>query len=226
MGTSCSVDEDVDALVTQEQGLVDNYSQKMQFPESDGSKDLPSSHIQKVSKLLKAVGPEVGRQKGYYKLTDAQFQEIKAFTDDLVAGETEDLKVYRTIFNWVTANIRYSYETDNEPYNVFKMKKGVCQGYANLLHVMLQSQNIPVVIVNGMLNPVGGHAWNYVYVDNDWYVSDPTNGNDYKMLLATSYSHLVPHSMDARLFETDEFVFSYKETRLNLSKVKRRHLTL
>lgn len=221
MGTSCSVDEDVDTIDTHEQGLVDNYSQKMQFPESDGSKDLPSSHIQKVSKLLKAVGPEVGRQKGYYKLTDAQFQEIKAFTDDLVAGETEDLKVYRTIFNWVTANIRYSYDTDNEPYNVFKMKKGVCQGYANLLHVMLQSQNIPVVIVNGMLNPVGGHAWNYVYVDNDWYVSDPTNGNDYKMLLATSYSHLVPHSMDARLFETDEFVFSYKETRLNLAKVKK-----
>jgi hypothetical protein len=63
MGTSCSVDEDVDVLANHEQGSVDNYSQKMQFPESDGSKDLPSSHIQKVSKLLKAVSPEVGRQK-------------------------------------------------------------------------------------------------------------------------------------------------------------------
>lgn len=221
VGASCSVDEDVDTLASQDQDVMDSYSQKVQFPEDDGSKDLPLSQIQKVSKLLKAAGPEVGRQKAYYKLSDAEYQEIKAFTDQLVAEETTETDKYEKIFDWVNKNVKYSHDTDNQPYTVFTSRKAVCQGYSNLMHAMLRSQDIANVIVNGMYNPYGGHAWNYVYVDSEWIVSDPTNGGDYRMLIGTSYSHLIPYSMDARLFETDEFVFNYNESKLNLAKVKK-----
>lgn len=109
---------------------------------------------------------------------------------------------------------------DNDPYPVFQTKNAICQGYANLLNVMLHSQGIPCMNTNGMLNPVGGHAWNYVYLD-DWYVSDPTNGGHFKMTDFSGYPHLVPMSLDADLFEDERHVFHYSEERLTLRQVKK-----
>ena len=35
------------------------------------------------------------------------------------------------------------------------------------------------MVVNGWLDPLGGHAWNYVNCDGKWYVSDPTNKRNF-----------------------------------------------
>jgi len=217
---SCSADEDMEVLQPDETSAQVDLTKKVVFPSDENAKDLPSSNILKVRDIIKASGPEIGHQKAYYKLTDEQYKEIKAFTDDLVTGIEDETEVYQTIFNWICKNISYDY-TDNEPYSVFKSKKAICQGYANLMHVMLRSQGIPVLIVNGMLSNVGGHAWNYVYVGGKWKVSDPTNSSQYDMLKTPTYSHLIPFSIDARLFESDEYVFTFKESKLNLAKVKK-----
>jgi hypothetical protein len=71
-----------------------------------------------------------------------------------------------------------------------------------------------------MLNPVGGHAWNYVYLD-DWYVSDPTNNGHYLMSNIGDYKHLIPMSLDVDLFEDDCFVYQFYEEKLTLRKVKK-----
>jgi len=85
---------------------------------------------------------------------------------------------------------------------------------------MLHSQDIPAVNANGVI-PEGGHAWNYVYLDNEWYVSDPTNSGSFLMSNFSSYTHLIPLSLDMTLFEDDNFVFNYQEGRLNLCQVKK-----
>ena len=195
-------------------------TQTKAFATDDGATDLTKRSEGYIAyKLLKDAGTSVANSLGYLNITDAQYAEIKQFTRGLVAGCTNDAQKHDVIFNWITKNIKYEWG-DNDPYAVFINKKGICQGYANLLKVMLHSQNVPCVIVNGMLNPIGGHAWNYVYYDNKWYVSDPTNNVIYSSGSYNSYSQYAPTSIDAVLFEDDYCTYNYYEGHLNVQSIK------
>lgn len=190
------------------------------FPEKDSSTNLSqTSSITALNSLLKKTGPEIDNGFATFKITDAQYQEIKTFTDELVAEETSDSKKYVKIFDWIVANVKYDW-LDNDPYAVFTNKKAVCQGYANLLNVMLHTQGIPVININGYLNPGGGHAWNYVYYSNKWWVSDPTNNGRFLASNTDTYQHLIPASIDIDIFPTEESVCRFSEKCFNLARVR------
>lgn len=188
------------------------------FAKDDGS-TIYDSPTKLVADLLTKAGPEIIKGLGYITITEKEYQEIKEFTDQLVKGVKKPFDIYSTIFKWVTTNVEYTNGVNNNPYPVFKNLQGVCQGYANLLSVMLHSQKIYAFIANGILNPVGGHAWNYVYIDQ-WYVSDPTNNSHFLMSDPSSYTHLVPLQLDVNLFEDKQFVFNFYEGHLNIREVK------
>ena len=188
------------------------------FAKDDGS-TIYDSPTKLVADLLTKAGPEIIKGLGYITITEKEYQEIKEFTDQLVKGVKKPFDIYSTIFKWVTTNVEYTNGVNNDPYPVFKNLQGVCQGYANLLSVMLHSQKIYAFIANGILNPVGGHAWNYVYIDQ-WYVSDPTNNSHFLMSDPSSYTHLVPLQLDVNLFEDEQFVFNFYEGHLNIREVK------
>lgn len=188
------------------------------FAKDDGS-TIYDSPTKLVADLLTKAGPEIIKGLGYITITEKEYQEIKEFTDQLVKGVKKPFDIYSTIFKWVTTNVEYTNGVNNDPYPVFKNLQGVCQGYANLLSVMLHSQKIYAFIANGILNPVGGHAWNYVYIDQ-WYVSDPTNNGHFLMSDPSSYTHLVPLQLDVNLFEDEKFVFNFYEGHLNIREVK------
>ena len=191
------------------------------FAKDDGALKLSGSSAEKAASLLKKAGFET--MKGLHRIiiSEEEYKEIDAFTHELVHGLETPIEVYRQIFQWIVSNVQYaSGYVDNNPYPVFKTKEAICQGYANLLAVMLHTQDIPACVANGMLNPVGGHAWNYVYLD-DWYVSDPTNNGHYLMSNIGDYKHLIPMSLDVDLFEDDCFVYQFYEEKLTLRKVKK-----
>jgi len=188
------------------------------FAKDDGS-TIYDSPTKLVADLLTKAGPEIIKGLGYITITEKEYQEIKEFTDQLVKGVKKPFDIYSTIFKWVTTNVEYTNGVNNDPYPVFKNLQGVCQGYANLLSVMLHSQKIYAFIANGILNPVGGHAWNYVYIDQ-WYVSDPTNNGHFLMSDPSSYTHLIPLQLDVNLFEDEQFVFNFYEGHLNIREVK------
>lgn len=188
------------------------------FAKDDGS-TIYDSPTKLVADLLTKAGPEIIKGLGYITITEKEYQEIKEFTDQLVKEVKNPFDIYSTIFKWVTTNVEYTNGVNNDPYPVFKNLQGVCQGYANLLSVMLHSQKIYAFIANGILNPVGGHAWNYVYIDQ-WYVSDPTNNSHFLMSDPSSYTHLVPLQLDVNLFEDEQFVFNFYEGHLNIREVK------
>ena len=200
------------------------------FPTGDGSGKLdPYSPQKTASSLLLSAGIACTDTMGRVVMTDAQYQEIKTFTDNLVKNCTTQKSIHETCFSWITSNIKYGTEYDdgsyvnNDPYPVFTKKKAVCQGYANLLFVMLHTQNVPALVTNGYLNGYGvfgGHAWNYVNCDGVWYVSDPTNGGKFDMSNTSSYSHLLPQSFDVVLFDKDGCLFDFNETHLNICSVK------
>ena len=215
--TSCSKSDEPKLI----EGINAIVPPSASFAPDDGAKALSKNPAEKVMDLLTNAGPKIIKSMGQMNITDSQYQEIKTFVDKLVADQKTPYDIYRTIFTWITQNIQYASDyVDNDPYPVFQTKKAICQGYANLLNVMLHSQNIPCMNANGWLNPVGGHAWNYVFLD-DWYVSDPTNNGHFKMTDLSKYAHLVPLSLDVDLFEDERYIYHYTEERLTLREVKK-----
>ena len=57
-------------------------------------------------------------------------------------------------------------------------KKSVCEGYARAFKYILDDLGIPCIIVCGVGTNTNGdtekHAWNYVYLNNNWYAVDVT----------------------------------------------------
>lgn len=217
--SACSSDDEMTML--QADATTENvqFETMASFPEKDKSSKLHTNSIRAVYTLLDKIGPEIDTGMPNFEITEAQYEEIKEFTDKLVEGLEKDADIYNKIFTWIVNNVKYNW-ADNNPYPVFKDKQGVCQGYANLLNTMLHTQGIPVVNINGMLEPLGGHAWNYVYYNNRWWVSDPTNNGRWSVEPLTGYEHLVPLSVDIDIFAESNFVCNYTDKHFNLKCVK------
>ena len=195
------------------------------FPEDDGAKSLTGNAAAKLSTILTKADEVFYTNKANYTITDEQFAEIKAFTDELVAGKNTQITKYKAIFNWLVKNIKYNNTNtphSNEPYDVFKNKICICQGYANLLNVMALSQGLPVINANGLFHGMG-HAWNYVKYSGKWYLSDATNNLQFE---ASKYSEYVPahgynpwHA-DGLIAENDQYAYSFEYEHINLKTVK------
>lgn len=219
---SCSSDEEQE-LQTPSVSVDNNEATRAQFAEDDGKKVLSGApYVQArnlINKLQANYIAEMTDTLGRANITPEQYAEIQEFTEKLVAGLTTQKDKYTRCFNWIVQNVKYEY-TDNDPYAVFKNLTGVCQGYANLLFIMLHSIDIPAFVCNGILNPIGGHAWNYVYCDGKWYVSDPTNNGSWILAATSSYSHLLPSSFDVVLAKNNGVWFNYTEYNLNICSVE------
>lgn len=221
MLAACNDQSGVENFTDQESAEFVNDYRAPSFAEPDKSKKLSGTPAENLKSLFEAAGPEVITSMGKMNITDAQYQEIAEFTTSLVAGKTTQTMKHKAIFEWITKNITYG-QSDPDPYAVFKNKKCVCQGYANLLTVMCYSQDIPAVVVNGFLDGYGvygGHAWNYVCPDGVWMVSDPTNNGYWKMSEISKYTHLFPSEADVDLFADDCAVYRYYDYNLNVHEV-------
>lgn len=192
------------------------------FPAPDKSQELnPRNLLANFNKLIIKANPERGLERKEIDVNDEQLQEIKTFTDDLVKAADTPLKKLELLNAWLKNTVRYEY-ADNSSYAVFKNRKAICQGYSNLLRTMLYTQNIPSVAVNGVYKGIGGHAWVYAYVNNAWYVADPTNNlKPWRISNTAAYSHLLPEMANIDIFEDDNFVYNYNESYLNIKEVKK-----
>ena len=197
-------------------------------PATEEPEELMGSETRKLLRVLEVMDKSHGLDRGRLVITDEQYDEIAAFTDNLVAGKTGDA-AYEAIFNWIVANVEFVYNSweleSNDPYDVFTDKRAVCQGFCNLLKTMCLTQDMPCLSVNGYMYPNTefpmGHAWNYVWTGERWIVSDATNHRDWDMVDdVAAYSYEVePEYINEPLAEDDNFVYSYYRG-LNVSEVK------
>ena len=193
------------------------------FPEDDGSQVVQGSTLpENVARLLMKVNAEEATDTlGRANITPEQYAEIKAFADELVKGTTTQYDAFIKCYEWVSQNVKYEL-SDNDPYAVFINRKGVCQGYANLLFIMLHSQGIPACVANGFHSSIGGHAWNYACPDGKWYVADPTNpwdGGPWGYRALGSYRHLIVMSLDIVMFKEQGCWFDFNGGNFNICKV-------
>lgn len=223
---SCSNDPNgTDELLPNDQTELPEFNNTRAFPEDDGAKTLSGNGAAKLNTILNKADEVFYTNKANYTITDEQYAEIKAFTDELVANKKTQVTKYRAIFNWLVKNIKYNNTNtpySNEPYDVFKNKICVCQGYSNLLNVMALSQGLPVINANGLFHGMG-HAWNYVKHSGKWHLSDATNNLEFE---ASKFSEYVPahgynptHA-DGLIAENDQYAFTYRYEHLNLQTVK------
>lgn len=223
---SCSNDlNGTDELLPNDQTELPEFNDTRAFPEDDGAKTLPGQPAEKLYNILQGADSIFSaRIVSYSNMPSFQFNEVKTFTDELVKDATTDARVYRLIYNWVRTNVKYAQGyVSNEPYDVFVNKTAVCQGYANLLHLMLYTQGVPVINANGYLNSNGffGHTWNYVYFSKQWWLSDPTNSLEYKAAELAKYQEtFIPVSADGSFLENDQYAYNYAYEKINLNTVK------
>lgn len=194
-------------------------------PQDDGVITLEGSGAQKLYKLLTRTNPTVQcMSRNSLNITDEQWKEIADFTKELTEGSANATNKYKRIFNWVSEHIKYDHQGGHsqDPYAVFISKTAICQGFSNLMKVMLLTQDIPAILVNGWLRSTdGAHAWVYCYADGKWIVSDPTNKNHYmNAKKVADYEMLLDPVMAEVEFEQDGFVCNFNGANFNLMAIK------
>lgn len=192
------------------------------FAQPDNSKTLGGkSRRENLNTLIKLIDPQRALDRSLVELTDEQFKTIKATADDICKSATTASQKISKLNTWVHNNVTYDY-ADNSPWSVFQSKRGICQGYANLLKAMLLTQDIPCITVNGWYSTstqYAAHAWNYAYTGTSWRICDPTSGGNWTMTSSDAAPY-EPDMADIDLFEDDDFCYNYYETHLNISRVK------
>ena len=224
---SCTSDND--GINLDEVNNNPQHSQEIKFPEADNSVKLSGLNSEKINTLLTIFGSNLKNELSKIQITEQEYNEIKEYTDKLVADCKTDMERYAKIYKDVRT-VKYAHSpVSNDPYSVFKNRQAVCQGYADLLSVMLHSQNILCFTTNGFYNPDSngqpygyGHAWSIVYCNGKWYVCDPTNSDTYDTETSNigAYKHLVSTSFDADIYEDENFVYNFYQGHINVRRIK------
>ena len=111
---------------------------------------------------------------------------VREYSDNIVGNSKTNEEKVAKIYKWVVENIAYDYDnmgTDWGSYNVpdfvLTEKKAVCYGISLTIQALCYAQNIPCLVYvgqgyDGMTNDYGPHAWNEIYLSNEWFVFDCT----------------------------------------------------
>ena len=163
----------------------------------------------------------------------------------IVSESDSDYEKIRKVHDWVANNIWYNWDGyrsgnhgDNSALGVYKSKKAVCQGYANLTAAILRALGFSTKVVTGYALGAGSegkwsqdlidsdesnHAWNEVYSDNRWIIIDTTwdsnnkfeNGKFSEGTGLDNYRYFDPtieiFSTDHKMFDSSDEVIDHKK---------------
>ncbi len=120
-------------------------------------------------------------------LVQSDNEEIIALAKSLTEGSKSDLEALKKIHVYVANTIKYDFDSyydgtyAEKPYDavgVLKRLKGVCSGYSNLYAALARAVGIRTKIIEGIgylgNGQTGDHAWNEVFIDNEWKSVDVT----------------------------------------------------
>lgn len=149
------------------------FSPSFGFSSSTDSSLLPSEQVQSDAPEIKTLAQKI--------------------TDKKIAPKDKA----KVIHDWVAKNVTYDYNelakikrkvSLQEMNGVYptatltlKKKSGICEEYALLLAALARAAGLKAKVIFGD-TPQGYHAWNQIFVDNQWINIDSTwdsiNGND------------------------------------------------
>lgn len=92
--------------------------------------------------------------------------------------------IVRTVYDYVIGCTDYVVnDNDQNIAGVFAQGQAVCAGYAGAVQYLLERLGVESIYVSGETKmSSGGHAWNIVNIDGNYYYVDATNGDQPSLL--------------------------------------------
>jgi len=114
------------------------------------------------------------------------YEFIRQLADYIDKNSTNDFERVKKAHDWIALNIQYDINTSNtysdydkqRPDLVVSRGSAVCEGYARLFKALCDAMSINCVYIGGYAYGYGGHAWNKVQINGNWYLIDVTWDND------------------------------------------------
>lgn len=109
-------------------------------------------------------------------------KKVDYIISNVITNNMSDFEKEKVIHDYIINNSKYdedyilSIKVSNEsysPYGVLIKGKGVCEGYAKAMKLIMDKINIECIIVVGKANKTD-HAWNMIKLDNNYYHVDLT----------------------------------------------------
>ena len=109
----------------------------------------------------------------------SDYQKEEAINNYICEYAEYDFDALEEMLNMPQFNIiSEKYKYGQTAYGVLVDGKGICQSYAEAFKLLADRAGLQSIIVTGVLNGAGGHAWNRVLLDGQWFTIDPTNNDN------------------------------------------------
>lgn len=113
---------------------------------------------------------------------DLAIQEVEKIKSEISKNATgNNYEKIKYVHDWIIDNVKYDTSNGKNTSNIYGclvIKSAICEGYARSFKYLLDELEIPCVLVSGTAVDEDGnserHAWNYVYIKNNWYAVDTT----------------------------------------------------
>ena len=111
---------------------------------------------------------------------------IKDLVASLTKNAQDDEEAFLALYKYVTSTIKYDHislndgsyaRKDYNAINTLIYSTAVCEGYSNLLAAMSRAYGIRTKVIFGQAkipSGYGAHAWNEVFIHDEWKVVDST----------------------------------------------------
>lgn len=139
-------------------------------------------------KSLKKLDPNQFKGDPLY-VDKKLLKQMKSTVKGIIRGKKTDEQKVKAIHDWIAKNIQYDHSGVGESPNsgpgndinyVFRTRRAVCGGYAQMMNAFCSIANIPCVYVLGLAGTMEAgkkytttnHAWNVVYINKKWEFID------------------------------------------------------
>ncbi len=110
----------------------------------------------------------------------AQRSAVSRIVSEVISSGMSDYDIAKALHDYLVLNCAYDsrYYTGDIPsvshtaYGALILGTAVCDGYANAYQALMEAAGVPCQVVTGYAR--GGHAWNIVQIDGQWYHVDAT----------------------------------------------------
>lgn len=177
-------------LVPQMEYALLNYSS-----ENARSDDFNDFNIEKVTNTISVTNSTqliYALEKGYRpvpvtgSVAEKVYNKAKEILRKICNDNMTDIQKARAIYDYLILNVAYDYDASADSsivsewnnYRIWYAEgalldgKAVCDGFCKAYIILAEIENIPAIRVTG-----NKHAWNRVYLNNNWYGVDATHGN-------------------------------------------------
>lgn len=200
------------------QDIATKYNEKLEAQniyEIDYKKDDYQHHIPLNNSSLKEINVETSQQlyyviENHYKpclkkdsIAEKIYKSAEKILNSIISDDMNEYQKAKQIYNYLCSEISYDYITSNEStYNlnenqayflegVFLNHNAVCDGKSKAYSLLCNMENIDNVRVTAINDKYQGHAYNYIKIDNKWYLSCTTFGG-HRMELLDNKFYIVP----------------------------------